>query len=68
MDEKSNWKAVTYLVGAAAGMVTGLFAAFLIIRKRENQQGNFIVSSSDGMKVGMSLVSLLKMISDLGTK
>jgi hypothetical protein len=66
MEEKSKWKTIAYLIGGTAGLITGLMAAFLFIRKNEESQGNLKVTSGEGVKIGLGVVSLLRMISESG--
>lgn len=68
MSQKSNWKTTTYLIGGSIGLVTGLAAAYLVIKKREESGDTLKLTSGDGAKIGMGIVSLLKMVSETGKK
>ncbi|KAF0110958.1 MAG: Uncharacterized protein FD147_1264 [Chloroflexi bacterium] len=68
MPENSNWKTIAYIIGGTAGLLTGLAAAFLLIRKREQNLGNHKLTSGEGVKIGLGVVSLLRMISESGTR
>ncbi len=64
MPESKNWKTTVFLIGGLAGMITGLAAAFLFIRSREESEESRKITSSQGVKIGMGVVSLLRMITD----
>jgi len=68
MEENSNWKTLVLVIGGAAGLLTGLAAAFILIRKREANEGQLAINSGEGFKIGMGIVGLLKLISDSDMK
>lgn len=68
MEENSNWKTLVLVIGGAAGLLTGLAAAFILIRKREANEGQLSINSGEGLKIGMGIVGLLKQISESGLK
>jgi hypothetical protein len=61
-----NWKTIVLVIGGIAGLATGLAAAALIIRRRENPNEGFKINSGEGFKIGMGIVNLLKQISETG--
>jgi LPXTG-motif cell wall-anchored protein len=67
MTENSNWKTNVLMIGGLIGLLTGIAASFLFIKKREQSDGDLKISSGEGMKIGMGVVTLLKMISDSGS-
>jgi gas vesicle protein len=60
-------KSKTLIIGALAGAFTGLVAAMLLQRRAE-QSGNetAIVTTGDGMKIGVLVFGLLRAIASLG--
>lgn len=68
METGKNWKALVWIIGAVAGLATGLTAAALIIRQKEHSGAEFKLNSGEGFKIGMGVVNLLKQISDTGFK
>jgi hypothetical protein len=68
MEENQGWKTRVYLIGAVIGLLTGIGAAYLYVKKAEETLERPKLTTGEGMTVGLSLVSLLKMISELGTK
>lgn len=55
-----------FLVSGGIGLLSGLAAAYLIIKKREETGKELKLTSGDGARIGMGIVTLLKMISDTG--
>jgi hypothetical protein len=66
MTEKPDWKAITFITGGAIGLITGLAAAYLIIKQREETGESLKLTSGAGAKIGMGIVTLLKTISEGG--
>lgn len=68
MESNKNWKGLVFLIGGVTGLAAGLAAAALIIKRKENTGAEFRLNSGEGFKLGMSLVTLLKQISETGFK
>ncbi|MCX6053601.1 MAG: hypothetical protein NTZ74_01565 [Chloroflexi bacterium] len=68
MEQKSNWKLLVYILGGTAGLITGVAAAHILVRKQEQEQIDLKLSSGEGVKIGMGIVGLLKLISEIGKK
>jgi hypothetical protein len=67
MSENNIQKNLTYFIGAAAGLFVGLAAAYLLIKNQEsNPDQKSMISSKDGLKIGVGLANLLKQIADIG--
>lgn len=68
MTEKTNQITFTYIVAGAAGLLTGLAAAYLLLKNQKNSPDQkTIISSKDGLKIGVGLASLLRQIAELGS-
>lgn len=68
MEIPQKQKTLTLIIGAAVGLLTGLAAAYLLIKQQEQNGQGLKLTSRDGVKIGMNTLSLLKMISDTGLK
>ena len=62
-----NWKTKSLLIGAAVGIVTGLIGAYILIQAADKAQTRPQISAGDGVKVGLGLMAVLRLLSDLGT-
>jgi hypothetical protein len=65
MEEQNNWKIRTYVIGGVVGLLAGLGAAYVITRRAEETQQPPRLTTGDGMKIGMSLASVFKLITDI---
>lgn len=68
MTEKPNWKVLTLVIGGLVGLISGLTGAYLIIRKQEQTGEPLRITTSDGARLGMGILALLKQVSDSGKK
>lgn len=66
MQKFENWKTKALIIGGVLGLVSGLFAAFLLIQRSDQKQQKPQLKAKDGVKVGMGLLGVLRLISDLG--
>lgn len=66
MSRNPNWKPLTFLIGGSIGLLTGLAAAYLVVKKQEEGGETLRLTSGEGAKIGMGIVTLLKMISETG--
>lgn len=67
MDEMNSWKTRALIIGAVIGAITGLGAAYIMIRRAEEAQAKPQLTTGDGVKIGMGLAGVLKLISDIGS-
>jgi hypothetical protein len=65
VEENSKSNTLVYLIGGLAGLLTGLAAAFLFIRSHNQLENKPKLTSKQGMKLGMGIVSFLKQIIEL---
>ena len=68
MTEESNWKARTIIVGIIAGALTGLGAALVLIQRAEQEGEAVQLGTSDGLKVGIGVLGLLRQIGQIGPR
>jgi len=67
MEETKNWKSRALIIGAIVGAVSGLGAAYILIRRAEEAQTTPQITTGDGVKIGMGLAGVFKLISDIAT-
>lgn len=63
-----NWKTKTLLIGAAVGIATGLIGAYILIQAAEKAQTRPRINAGDGVKVGLGVMAVLRLLADLGTR
>jgi len=68
MEADTSWKTKVMLAGAIVGALTGLGAAYLYVKKSDEMAEKPRLTSGEGMKIGLGVVGLLKMITDLGNR
>ena len=65
--EGNNWKTKMYAMGAVAGSIAGLGAAYLMIRTaEENEGGPPQINTSDAIKAALNVIGLVRGIAALG--
>jgi hypothetical protein len=70
-EQDSAWKTITYVTGAALGLVMGLAAAHLYARTAEEngEAGSPVrIETGDALKIGLAAVALVRQVSSLGAK
>jgi hypothetical protein len=68
MTEDSSWKARTIIVGVLAGALTGLGAALVLIQRAEQEGEAVQLGTSEGLKVGIGVLGLLRQIGQIGPR
>ena len=66
MEDSDNWKTKTLIIGGIAGLLTGLLAAYLLIQRAEQEEDQPKLTAGEGVKVGVGVLGLLKLIADMG--
>ena len=66
MNGNSNWKTTTLIVGAVVGAITGVGAAYLLVRRAEQEDGKVALSTGEGLRLGLLVLGLLRQIAQLG--
>ncbi len=68
MNQTSSWKTKILFVGGVLGLLSGLLAAFLLIQRSQQNEKELNISAGDGVKVGIGVLGVLKLISDLADR
>jgi len=63
MSEDSDWKRRTLFTGAILGAITGAWAAYILIRRAEEQGEPLRLGTGDGVRLGMGVLGLLRLVS-----
>ena len=68
MENKMEWKTKTMLLGAGLGLAAGLIAAFIVIQNADSKENQPQLTAGDGVKVGLGVLGVLRLIADVGSK
>jgi hypothetical protein len=68
MENQDNWKITTLVIGGTIGLLVGLLAAYIIVRRAEEEETQPQVTAMDGLKIGAGVVGLMRISSDIGAK
>ena len=60
-----NWKAMALVIGAGVGALTGLVAAFMLVRRAERRGESLNVSTGEGLRMGLLVMGLLREVAAL---
>ena len=63
---KESWKIKTLLVGTVIGAATGLSAAYLLTKRAEQKGEPLMITSGEGLKLGVLIAGLIRSILSLG--
>ncbi len=63
-----NWKSKTLLIGAVVGTTAGIIGALILIQQADKNDTRPQLSAGDGVKVGLSLLAVLRLLADLGMR
>jgi nitrate reductase gamma subunit len=66
MASEGSWKGRALLMGAAVGALTGLGAAYLLVRRAERAGEEPKLSAGEGLRLGLLVLGLLRQVSLLG--
>ena len=68
MKQTDSSKSKILFVGGLLGLLSGVLAAYLLLQRSEQTQRNLNISPGDGVKVGLGVLGVLKLISDMGER
>ncbi len=68
MEKDDSWKMKALIIGGVVGLAAGIIAAMIFIQRAEMGQEKPKISAGEGVKVGIGVLGVLRMISDLGTR
>jgi hypothetical protein len=68
MNSDPNWRGRTLLLGGVLGALTGLAAAYLLIRRSEEGEQPPKIGAGEGVRLGLLLLGLLRQITELGSR
>ena len=66
MENNRNWMVKTLVVGGVFGALIGLGAAYILIKRAEEEGENPQLSTGEGVQLGLGVLGLLRLISSTG--
>lgn len=61
-----DWKTKTLLIGATIGLMVGVGAAFLLVKRAEQKGTPLLLTPQKGVQLGVTIASLLRSLLTLG--
>jgi len=65
---KNNWQSKTLMIGAVVGAVAGVIGALILIQQAEKNETTPQLSAGDGVKIGLGLLAVLRLMAELGMR
>ncbi len=64
----SQWKKKTLLITVALGAALGILAGLILVQRSEQTQTQPQLTAGDGVKVGLGVLGVLRLLADLINK
>lgn len=68
MNQSKSSNSKILFIGGLLGLMSGLLAAYLLVQKSQEREKDLSISAGDGVKVGLGILGVLKLISDIGDR
>ena len=65
LNDEQKWKVTTIIAGGILGALTGVGAAYLMVRRAEEKGDRISMTSGQGLKLGVLVAGLLRSILNL---
>lgn len=66
MNPDQNWKMRIFIIGGIVGALAGVGAAFLLVKRAEEEHTQPRLSASEGVQLGLGLMGLMRLIASVG--
>jgi hypothetical protein len=64
----NNWQSKVMLIGAIVGAVAGVIGASILIQQAQKNNTQPQLTAGDGVKVGLGVLAVLRLLAELGTR
>lgn len=65
---ENNWKTKALLIGGVIGAVIGVIGALVLVQQADKAQTRPQLTAGDGVKVGLGVLAVLKLLAELGAR
>jgi len=65
---KENWQSKNIIIGAIVGAVIGIVGASILNQTAIKAETRPQITAGDGVKVGLGVLAVLRLLADLGTR
>ncbi len=65
METNRGWRGRALLVGSLVGALMGLGVAYILVQRAEKQGGEVQLSPGETVRLGLSLLALMRQVTDL---
>ena len=66
MNSEQNWKMKIFIIGGIIGTLVGVGAAFLLVKRAEDEQAPPRLTPGEGVQLGIGLLGLMRLIASTG--
>ena len=64
----NNWQTKVIVIGAIVGAVAGIIGASILIQQAQKNNTQPQLTPGDGVKVGLGVLGVLRLLADSGTR
>ena len=64
----NNWQSKVMLIGAIVGAIAGVIGASILIQQAQKNNTQPQLTAGDGVKVGLGVLAVLRLLAELGTR
>jgi hypothetical protein len=66
MNPDQNWKTRIFIIGSIVGAMAGVGAAFLLVKRAEEEHTQPRLTAGEGVQLGLGLLGLMRLIASVG--
>jgi hypothetical protein len=66
MNPEQNWKMKIFIIGGIIGALAGVGAAFLLVKRAEEEQTQPRLTTGEGVQLGLGLLGLMRLVAGIG--
>jgi hypothetical protein len=63
-----TWQTKTFIIGGVVGVLIGTLGAYIVIQAAEKDNTQPKLTAGDGVKVALGVMTVLRLLADLGSR